>query len=80
METKLPLPFPESLRKYDRVIDRLITDMGIRGKDDEFRQEGKIAVYSAEDIFASEIPDYKKDVYVEMTIREHFLSLLPSND
>ncbi|MFZ0369373.1 MAG: hypothetical protein WAM07_07215 [Halobacillus sp.] len=71
-------PLPDSLRKYDAVIDQIIREMGVEGKMEEFKDEGKQAVYKAETAFYSIITDMNKDTYMYCTIRQRFLELLGS--
>ncbi|RWZ59054.1 hypothetical protein EQV77_08880 [Halobacillus fulvus] len=76
MNVCLDVILPAPLRKYERIIDYAINDMGIRGKLDEFRREGKLVLMAAKDLLFSNLSEKAIEFAFDTKIREHFRRLL----
>lgn len=65
------------LRRFEAVIDEIIVDIGVEGKLEEFKQEGRKAVYEAEGVLHSGLSETQIDIQMYEFIRKHLLSFLP---
>ncbi|MFQ3545423.1 hypothetical protein Q7A53_15170 [Halobacillus rhizosphaerae] len=68
--------FSQYIKKYEKLILFIISEMGVTGKEEDFLKEGlKIAV--KENVqFNSKQRIFPREDYIEFKIREHFRSIL----